>query len=120
MIGEKIEWLDGDLSTLPASDEADDPRKSKNARGKGKDAKGKDKPKDKAKAKPAEVLDLAEQPQPVIEASERRDAIRASNDERRGKPQHEQKRRRDRDDDGPTPVGFGSDIPAFMLIPTGI
>ncbi len=120
MIGEKIEWLDGDLSTLPASDEADDPRKSKNARGKGKDAKGKDKPKDKAKAKPAEVLDPAEQPQPVIEASERRDAIRASNDERRGKPQHEQKRRRDRDDDGPTPVGFGNDIPAFMLIPTGI
>jgi len=120
MIGEKIEWLDGDLSTLPASDEADDARKNKNARGKGKDAKGKDKPKDKAKAKPAEIVDPAEQPQPVIEASERRDAIRASNDERRGKPQHEQKRRRDRDDDGPTPVGFGNDIPAFMLIPTGI
>ncbi len=120
MIGEKIEWLDGDLSTLPAADEADDQRKGKNARGKGKDAKGKDKPKEKAKAKSAEVLDPAEQPQPVIEASERRDAIRASNDERRGKPQHEQKRRRDRDDDGPTPVGFGNDIPAFMLIPTGI
>lgn len=120
MIGEKIEWLDGDLSTLPAADEADDQRKGKNARGKGKDAKGKDKPKEKAKAKSAEVLDPAEQPQPVIEASERRDAIRAFNDERRGKPQHEQKRRRDRDDDGPTPVGFGNDIPAFMLIPTGI
>jgi superfamily II DNA/RNA helicase len=120
MIGEKIEWLDGDLSTLPASDEADDARKNKNARGKGKDAKGKDKPKDKAKAKPAEIVDPAEQPQPVIEASERRDAIRASNNERRGKPQHEQKRRHDSDDDGPTPVGFGNDIPAFMLIPTGI
>ncbi|MFQ0813694.1 RNA helicase [Brucella anthropi] len=121
MIGEKIEWLDGDLSTLPASDETDE-RKGKNARGKSKDAKGKEKPKDKvkdkAKAKPD--LDPAEQPQPVVEASERREAIRASNDERRGKPQHEQKRRRDRDDDGPTPVGFGNDIPAFMLIPTGI
>ncbi len=46
MIGEKIEWLDGDLSTLPAADEADDQRKGKNARGKGKDAKGKDKPKE--------------------------------------------------------------------------
>ncbi|NKB94814.1 hypothetical protein HED48_01880 [Ochrobactrum intermedium] len=78
------------------------------------------KPKDKAKAKPAEIVDPAEQPQPVIETSDRRDAIRASNDERRGKPQHEQKRRRDRDDDGPSPVGFGNDIPAFMLIPTGI
>jgi superfamily II DNA/RNA helicase len=120
MIGENIEWLDGDLSTLPASDEADDQRKGRNARGKGKDAKGKEKPKDKVKAKPAETLDPAEQPQPVIEATERRDAIRASNDERRGKPQHEQKRRRDRDDDGPAPVGFGNDIPAFMLIPTGI
>ena len=120
MIGEKIEWLDGDLSTLPASDETDDQRKGKNARGKGKDAKGKEKPKDKAKAKPAEIVDPAEQPQPIIETSDRRDAIRASNDERRGKPQHEQKRRRDRDDDGPSPVGFGNDIPAFMLIPTGI
>ncbi|RQP20599.1 MAG: ATP-dependent helicase, partial [Brucella intermedia] len=67
-----------------------------------------------------EIVDPAEQPQPVIETSDRRDAIRASNDERRGKPQHEQKRRRDRDDDGPSPVGFGNDIPAFMLIPTGI
>ncbi|MEJ5019233.1 DEAD/DEAH box helicase [Ochrobactrum vermis] len=125
MIGEKIEWRDGDLSTLPVSDEADEPRKGRNARSKGKDAQGKDakgkeKSKDKAKAKPVETMDPAEQPQPVIEASDRRDAIRASNDERRGRPQHEPKRRRDRDDDGPTPVGFGDDIPAFMLIPTGV
>lgn len=120
MIGEKIEWQDGDLSTLPASDEADEPRKGRNARGKGKDAKGKEKSKDKAHAKPVETIDPAEQPQPVIEASDRRDSIRTSNDERRGRPQHEQKRRRDRDDDGPTPVGFGNDIPAFMLIPTGV
>ncbi len=121
MIGEKIEWLDGDLSTLPVSDETEEPRKGRNARGKGKDAKGKSKDKDKAKGKAVETLDPAEQPQPVIESSDRRDAIRASNDERRGKPQHEQhKRRRDRDDDGPTPVGFGNEIPAFMLIPTGV
>jgi superfamily II DNA/RNA helicase len=132
MIGEKIEWVDGDLSTLAPSDEADDqPRKGKNARGKGKDSqrdnKGKDKGRDKSMDKPkekvasTEALDPAEQPQPVIETHDRRDAIRASNDERRGKPQHDQhKRRRDRDDDGPSPVGFGNDIPAFMLIPTGM
>ena len=133
MIGEKIEWLDGDLSTLAPSDEADDqPRKGRNARGKGKesqrDSKGKDKGRDKSMDKPkekvasTEALDPAEQPQPIIESHDRRDAIRASNDERRGRPQHDQhkQRRRDRDDDGPSPVGFGNDIPAFMLIPTGM
>lgn len=65
----------------------------------------------------------ADEPQPIInEIKERRDTIRTSNDERRGKPQHDNhKRRRDRDDDdGPVPVGFGNDIPAFMLIPTGV
>ncbi|ENT44892.1 hypothetical protein B969_01224 [Brucella suis F5/05-4] len=118
MIGEKIEWHDGDLSTLAVSEEADEqPRKGRNARG-----KGKEKPKKKA-SKPvaAETVDPAGQPQPVIENQHRREAIRSSNEERRGKPQTEQhKRRRDRDDDGPAPVGFGNDIPAFMLIPTGV
>ncbi len=118
MIGEKIEWHDGDLSTLAVSEEADEqPRKGRNARG-----KGKEKPKEKA-SKPvaAETVDPAGQPQPVIENQHRREAIRSSNEERRGKPQTEQhKRRRDRDDDGPAPVGFGNDIPAFMLIPTGV
>ncbi len=75
----------------------------------------------------AEAVDPADQPQPVIEAPAResygrRDAIRASNDERRGRPQQDQhrQRHRDRDDDGPVPVGFGNEIPAFMLIPTGM
>ncbi len=121
MIGEKIEWLDGDLSTLPASDESEDTaRKGKNARGKGKDAKGRSKDKQKVETP---VIVQADEPQPVInEIKERRDAIRTSNDERRNKPQHDNhKRRRDRDDDdGPVPVGFGNDIPAFMLIPTGV
>ncbi|SCD23968.1 DEAD/DEAH box helicase [Brucella inopinata] len=118
MIGEKIEWHDGDLSTLAVSEEADEqPRKGRNARG-----KGKEKPKEKAsKPAAAETVDPAGQPQPVIENQHRREAIRSSNEERRGKPQTEQhKRRRDRDDDGPAPVGFGNDIPAFMLIPTGV
>lgn len=118
MIGEKIEWHDGDLSTLAVSEEADEqPRKGRNARG-----KGKEKPKEKA-SNPvaAKTVDPAGQPQPVIENQHRREAIRSSNEERRGKPQTEQhKRRRDRDDDGPAPVGFGNDIPAFMLIPTGV
>jgi superfamily II DNA/RNA helicase len=121
MIGEKIEWVDGDLSTLPAADESEDTsRKGKNARGKGKDAKGKSKDKQKVEAP---VIVQADEPQPVInEIKDRRDAIRHSNDDRRGKPQHDNhKRRRDRDDDdGPVPIGFGNDIPAFMLIPTGI
>jgi len=141
MIGNKIEWLDGDLSTLPASSEADEPPQ-KGRRGKGKDARGDAKGRDKGEraeksektragdrdtvaekaAMPAPVaVDPAEQPQPVIEGPSRRDAIRSSNDERRGRPQQDaHRRRRDRDDDIPSPVGFGNDIPAFMLIPTGM
>ncbi len=133
MIGEKIEWLDGDLSTLAPSDEADEPRRG--GRGKDKErgerGRGKDKPRDKDRRREETVEAKAEEPaeerQPAPPAEqpqprERRDSIRASNDERRGKPQHEQhRRRRDRDDDdGPAPLGFGADIPAFMLIPTGI
>lgn len=141
MIGEKIEWLDGDLTTLPATDEADEPRKGRGARGKGKDVKesrgrNRDKaPADKVLAEEAETVERAaavseSKPEGKAEAKaenrtegrERRDAIRASNEDRRGRPQNDQnRRRRDRDDDdGPAPVGFGNDIPAFMLIPTGM
>jgi len=95
MIGEKIEWVDGDLSTLAPSDEADDqPRKGKNARGKGKDSqrdsKGKDKGRDKSMDKPkekvasTEALDPAEQPQPIIETHDRPHEIPAFNQETGG------------------------------------
>ena len=57
----------------------------------------------------------------VEEKQSRRDAIRAENAERKARPERrhdEHKRSRDwrRDDDGPSPIGFGDDIPAFMLI----
>lgn len=114
MIGQSIEWHDGDLSTLPAEDETvETPRKGKNSRGKAKDAKSAERPK-------AEPL-ATEDDQPVIvENKSRRD--HNTQDERGARQHHEtHKRRRDRhDDDGPVPVGFGNDIPAFMLIPTGV
>lgn len=116
MIGQSIEWHDGDLSTLPAEDETvETSRKVKSTRGKGKDANSKptERPKVEAVA--------AQDDQPVIvENKPRRE--HSAHDERGSRPHHEtHKRRRDRhDDDGPVPVGFGNDIPAFMLIPTGV
>ena len=40
----------------------------------------------------------------------------AANDDNRAR----HNRRHHQNDDGPTPVGFGEDIPAFMLITSGI
>ncbi|PWL17970.1 RNA helicase [Falsochrobactrum shanghaiense] len=125
MIGEKIEWLDGDLSTLPAADEtADSAPRGRNARGRSRDDKSRSENNARSKEQPRNVGGAAGEAAPVATAHKEqpRDTVRPSNEERRGKPHHEtHKRRRDRDDDdGPVPVGFGNDIPAFMLIPTGI
>jgi hypothetical protein len=47
---------------------------------------------------------------------ERRPHAAAANDDNRAR----QNRRYHQNDDGPTPVGFGEDIPAFMLITSAI
>ena len=126
LIGADIEWLDGDLSTLPASTETEEaPRRGRNARTKSGERKEKGGRSRKAAPQEDEVLPQVEAPgisedeAPVHRAEKpHREAIKKSNEERRGKPQHEHDRRkRDRErDDEPTPVGFGDDIPAFMLI----
>ena len=58
------------------------------------------------------------------DAGSRREQIRAANEERRLRGQNDQQSRRNnhrRDhDDGPSPIGFGNDIPAFMLIEINI
>jgi len=136
LTGNKIEWLDGDLSTV-ATDDADDeaPRRGRGKgreRGRaseerqprgGKRTRGGDKPKQQDDAAPAIVANEA----PVEEKRARRESIKAENAERKAKPEREQQRPRDeerrdrqrhygRDDLGPAPVGFGEDVPAFMRI----
>ncbi|YBV97558.1 DEAD/DEAH box helicase [Phyllobacteriaceae bacterium JZ32] len=127
LIGNDIEWLDGDLSTLvPSTDTEERPRRGRDARAKGGERKEKggrarkgSRPDDQAALPQVEAPSMSEDEAPVHRAVKpHREAIKKSNEERRGKPLQEQDRRkRDRDrDDEPTPVGFGDDIPAFMLI----
>ena len=126
LTGQKIEWLEGDLSTLSQDDAGEDdaPRR----RGRERSGKG-DKPKRSrrgGKSDQAAEEAVADAPSKA-EASEkddkparteRKDAIKADNDKRRDRPAPDRKRdRRRRDgDDGDAVVGFGDDVPAFMKI----
>ncbi len=139
LIGEDIIWHDGDLSTLPPSTEPDEaPRRG---RGRGKpEAKRKPRNEGRERERPQSEIDIiaaaervkeAEaQPQPaeeqpVVRTAEKlqKAAIKAENEQRRARVPHAEPRRdhrRDRDDMGSAPVGFGDEIPAFMLIDTKI
>ncbi|MCO4319541.1 DEAD/DEAH box helicase [Phyllobacterium sp. 21LDTY02-6] len=138
MIGNNIPWLDGDLSTLPPPAEGDDaPKKT---RGRKSEPKRRPRNEGRERERPQSEIDIlaaaeearetqAEQRQPVAEApapraeKPNRNAIKAENETRRARPSGSDGRRehrRDRDDLGPAPVGFGDEIPAFMLIDTKI
>ncbi len=118
-----IEWLDGDISSLPQSGDEDDdaPRRGRGrARGTKDDAKpkrggGRKKAKEPdATEVSADTPDAAPENAPASDKSERRDAIKADNSNRRAK-QKQDRRRRDEDLDDGT-IGFGDDIPAFMKV----
>jgi superfamily II DNA/RNA helicase len=137
LIGEDIIWHDGDLSTLPVSTEPDEaPRRG---RGRGK-AEPKRRPRNEGrererpqseidiiaaaeKAKEAEARPVDDQPVSRTAEKPHKAAIKAENEQRRARVPHTEPRRdhrRDRDDMGSAPVGFGDEIPAFMLIDTKI
>ncbi|MFB9950897.1 DEAD/DEAH box helicase [Rhizobium puerariae] len=129
LISEKIEWQSGDLSALPAPMESHD-----NERGR----RGRDRDKERGRGKRGDSGHRADTKKQdnQIEATEGFEESKVENvrPERKAdrKPQNNggnrntrpspanddnRDRRRHRDhDDGPTPVGFGDDIPAFMLI----
>jgi superfamily II DNA/RNA helicase len=148
MIGEKIEWLDGDLTTLPAQEETEETgRRGRNNRGKnGKKSRDKDHKEKQAQPRAAEektadapqsVADISalDAPQPVlpdnvsigtaVTAEPVRPAPHKNGHEDRRQnhnqngQQNNKRHRRDFDDE-PSPLGFGDDIPAFMLIPINI
>jgi len=96
MIGENIEWLDGDLSTLPTAEEDNKKTKDKKEKPVKQDKKA---AKDKQKTgKPK----AAKQPEKAI------------TDEKPAKQLAKQKQKEVHS----TAIGFGDDVPAFMLIPT--
>jgi len=156
LIGQKIEYLNGDLSALPAPMESvEKPRKSSGRDGRERD---RDRPRgDKRRGGARQDREHVEKDveEQMIEAVQTVSAVPESRpvsreetrvverqperqSERHSEPRHQpqpasarQSRpnpanddgRRDRrhrnhrdHDDGPTPVGFGDDIPAFMLI----
>ena len=152
LIGQKIEWHNGDLTALPAATESHDEGRGK----RGSRDKGREGSRDRARdgkregrgdgnreargernshktetpaeyTKPAEevVMEPARIEAPV--ANERKADKRPNQNPRNGRnnatpnpandDHRERRRSHHRDhDDGPTPVGFGDDIPAFMLI----
>ena len=140
LIGKKIEWLDGDLTTL-GQDDADDEAPRGGRGGKGRErgrASDERKPRGGRRAPRAEAAETAaEEPTPEAAAAPeaedrrarketRREAIKTANAAEARQPARQETRRerpgRDRrhDDDGPAPVGFGDDIPAFMKITTKV
>ncbi|MCA1369832.1 DEAD/DEAH box helicase [Bradyrhizobium sp. BRP14] len=128
LIGQKVEWLSGDLSELPEPMESHDSRRDRGRDGR-KERKKDTERSGKARAEHGSDVarnNGAEELEPI---AERVDAVkternadskqshpgraqRAANDDNRDR---RNRNRRDHDD-GPTPVGFGDEIPAFMLI----
>jgi len=147
LIGQTVEWEDGDLSTLsPEAESEEAPRRGRGrsertTRSRDRGDRRPARSEHQADAEPvvAAVVEAQEAPAP---RPDRRDSIRQGNSERQAsrpeqsrpeparseQPRHEQPRR-DRDDrnrryrdndDVNTVVGFGDDVPAFMKIEVSI
>jgi len=127
LTGLKIEWHDGDLSTVVAS-EGDDERPRRGRERAGRGDRGERKPRDSRRpdarrhgqieAAPVQVDEPNRSVVPAEELAERRqrkEAIRTENG--RAKTERPERGRRYRDeDDHNTTVGFGSETPAFMMV----
>lgn len=143
LIGQSVEWLDGDLSALPVLTESDEREKPRRGRERGRDReRGSDRAGDRSSERTSDRAGDRERKsshksdnrrddngKEAIAADRGSDAVKADrhNDTRPSQPVRNQRpanddnrdrrsRYRRDEDDGPTPVGFGDDIPAFMLI----
>ena len=128
LIGQKVDWLKGDLSELPEPMESHEGRRDRGRDGRKdrrKDAERPGRARGDHKSETARI-DAAAELEPV---AERTDAVKTERnaDSKQGRPgraqnaanddNRDRRNRNRRDyDDGPTPVGFGDEIPAFMLI----
>jgi superfamily II DNA/RNA helicase len=139
LIGEKVEWHNGDLSALPPAEPSrDDDRPRRKGREGGRE---RDKDRGRGRSRSGHKSEIAVEdnvvetievaaPAPVPAAPARVESVKQERKAENNKPHNNtrnsrpypanddnRERRRYRDhDDGPTPVGFGDDIPAFMLI----
>ncbi|MBO9124434.1 MULTISPECIES: DEAD/DEAH box helicase [unclassified Rhizobium] len=135
LIGEKIEWHNGDLSSLPPAEPSRDDDRSRRKGGRERDkdrGRGRNRSGHKsdiaAEDNGVETIETAAAPVQAaparvesVKQERKAENNRQNNNARDRRPypanDDNRDRRRYRDhDDGPTPVGFGDDIPAFMLI----
>lgn len=131
LIDQKVEWLSGNLEELPQQAESEERERPRNGRDRGGRDRDRSRGRNRGEARAAE---------PRIETSESEEKVEAVKAERKaeGRPQNparntravnhaaprpandDSRDRRNRyrrdEDDGPTPLGFGEDVPAFMLI----
>jgi superfamily II DNA/RNA helicase len=137
LIGEDVQWLNGDLSALPPAVESEDDHRSSRRR----DQKGKGRERDRSRGgrnAPSHKSDIDVEDNDVVAIEAAPAKAESVKNERKSEnnnkshnngsrnshrpfpaanDDHRERRNRYRDqDDGPTPVGFGDDIPAFMLI----
>ncbi|MFC5386536.1 DEAD/DEAH box helicase [Aquamicrobium segne] len=123
LINKSIEWLDGNLSTIEESAEDESPRRGRGTsrRDTRKDESAEKKSRSQRQRETTTDKAGNDQQKPSASVSERKP--REETNSRPVKPAHEHGRNHRRhydDDNGSTPVGFGDDIPAFMLIETKI
>lgn len=112
LIEKDIEWHDGDLSSLPAIEEREDNRSKKRER---KPSRGKKRRSDEVKADVVEAPVVAAEADAVeasTPANEQEAAALAPKKPRN--PRNERKQGRNQDNT-PAPVGFGDEVPAFMM-----
>ena len=121
LIGQSIEWQDGDLSTLEEQS-GEDISHDRRKRGR-RDDKAR-KPRSNRSARQDETTEKSTvvSAEDVEERRVRKAAIRSGNDQRRNAPPHQDERAkprrgsRDYGGEANTTVGFGDDIPAFMKV----
>ena len=145
LIGQTIEWHDGDLSTVVAGENEDDtPRRGRGVprragrRDEGERKRGGERHARHPEGKTPEPDRHEEQPRPaeaeiadIGERRARKESIRSGNSERKAAPERNERRTPERGDSGPQrtsraarhrdedndgTVGFGDDMPAFMRI----
>ncbi|PHP68057.1 RNA helicase [Zhengella mangrovi] len=115
MIGRELEWLDGDLSTLTEDDSAPDTSRGRGRSGRRPDKGGEKRERGERRPRSAESTAAEEaEAQPAPAAPEKRETRKPAA-EKRGEDRSRRRRNNDQDNE-PTPVGFGDDMPAFMKI----
>nr|WP_163268189.1 DEAD/DEAH box helicase [Chelativorans alearense] len=107
LIGQEIEWFDGNLSTLTAEDEAEErPRRSRSGRDE-RTRGGRRPAAERATPKPAGEAAPAAQD----DRRRRKDAIKSSNEAEQRRPVRQRER-----EEANAPIGFGDDVPDFMKV----